>query len=49
MKKEHYRIIYQFNKVAQILLQFEILYFDAWSTDVGAIKTGWRGDEEFFL
>ena len=39
-KKEHYKIIHQFNKVAQILLQFEMLYFDAWSEDVAAIMTG---------
>lgn len=39
-KREHFKIIHQFNKVAQILLQFEILYFEAWATDVAAIKTG---------
>eukprot|EP00111_Clytia_hemisphaerica_P005698 TCONS_00016530-protein len=39
-KKEHNKIIHQFNKCAQIILQFEMLYFDAWCEDVSAIKTG---------
>ena len=39
-KKDAVKIVHQFNKVAQILLQFEMLYFEAWSTDVYAIKTG---------
>ena len=39
-KKEALKIIHNFNKVEQVLIQYEMLYMDAWSQNIEAIKSG---------
>ncbi|XP_047128116.1 dynein axonemal heavy chain 8 isoform X1 [Hydra vulgaris] len=39
-KKDALKVVHMFNKVAQVLLQFEMVYLDAWCKDVNTIKLG---------
>lgn len=39
-KKEAIKIIHHFNKVAQVLIHFEMVYTDAWCESVTTIRTG---------
>ena len=39
-KREAIRITHHFNKVAEILTRYEMLYQSAWEKDVNIIKTG---------
>ena len=39
-KKESFKVIHEFNKVAQVLLRYEMVYTEFWAENVAAIKTG---------
>lgn len=39
-KKESAKIIHNFNKVEQVLIQYEMLYIDAWAQNIETVKSG---------